>query len=120
MPRFCANRLAGSTPLAIEFFSAARAGSALRLAVDAADLAAAEPVALAGAFAVEAALPDAAEPVGSNTICCGVTEPGSGIATPEGFAGLPLKGNDWPLCSVRLASGSFSSRKAFQIWSPDR
>src|SRR4051794_26555598 len=98
MPRFWLKRLAGSTPSDIEPTCDFRAGFALRAASERADLAAASGVAPASfcAVAVEAA---AAEPVGSKTICCGVTEPGSGIATPVAFAGLPLNGKLWPECS---------------------
>src|SRR5579859_5474579 len=95
MPRFRVNRFAGSTPASIEPVSFAMAGRVFRLAADRAERAEACGETTAGPAlgavpgAVFAAVPAVAEPVGSNTSCCAVTDPGSGMATPEGLAGVP-------------------------------
>src|SRR5689334_25380071 len=50
---------------------------------------------LPGSTPGAAVVGDVAEPVGSNTSCCGTTEPGSGMATPCGEAGLAAYGECW-------------------------
>src|SRR5690349_20599080 len=104
MPCFAFSRLPGSTPSLKAPLTNFSFGLAFALALDVAVLAVADGLA---AVCDLAAADDAADPVGSNTICCGVTDPASGIATPLGFAGDAPYGNVCPLWRVRSASGSF-------------